>query len=258
MYRSRIIGYTNRRTVKVTLALLAYNEEAVIERVVREAAVDMARAFAPETWELLVINDGSRDATGAICDGLAEQIVGVRVYHHNPNRGYVEATLSALREARGDYVCIFDGDGQHTAADVPRLIQRLDEGYDVVFGWKKQRFDHPARLALSRGLRTASRLFLHSRLHDINGGCRAFRREHAAKLSVIKHRINFIGPELYTRARLHDLRISEVVVRHFPREGGESSHAWEKIPTEIKQVLNYLRALGGELRAAGKWRRFIP
>ncbi|MDQ3813298.1 MAG: glycosyltransferase family 2 protein [Armatimonadota bacterium] len=244
--------------MKITLTLLAYNEEAVIERVVREAAADMARFFDPGDWEVLVINDGSRDATGAICDGLAEQIAGVRVYHHNPNRGYVEATLSALREAQGRYVCIFDGDGQQTAADIPRFVQRLDAGYDAVFGWKKQRFDHPARLVLSRGLRLASRFFLHSRLHDINAGCRGFRREHAEKLSVIKHRINFIGPELYTRARLNDLKICEVVVRHFPREGGESSHAWGKIPKEVWQVLNYLRALGDELRAAGKWRRFIP
>ncbi|MBV9864043.1 MAG: glycosyltransferase family 2 protein [Abitibacteriaceae bacterium] len=244
--------------MRVTLALLAYNEEAVIERVVREAAADMARAFAPDTWEVLVINDGSRDNTGAVCDGLAEQVAGVRVYHHNPNRGYVEATLSALREGQGDYICIFDGDGQQTAADIPRFVAQLDKGCDVVFGWKKQRFDHPARLVLSRGLRLMARFFLHSRLHDINAGCRGFRKAHAEQLSIIKHRINFIGPELYTRARLNDLKICEVVVRHFPREGGESSHHWGKIPQEVMQVVQYLNALRGELRAAGKWRRYLP
>lgn len=244
--------------MKITLALLAYNEAATIEPTVREAAAQMARHFAPDDWEVLVINDGSRDETGAICERIAEEIAGVRVYHHNPNRGYVEATLSALREARGDYVCIFDGDGQHTADDVPRFVQKLDSGYDVVFGWKKERHDPPARLVLSRGLRLAARFFLHSRLHDINGGCRGFRRVHAEKLSVIKHKINFIGPELFTRARLNDLKIAEIVVRHFAREGGESSHKWKKIPGEILDVFNYLRALRGELQAAGKWRRFLP
>lgn len=243
--------------MRVTLALLAYNEEELIERVVRAAAADMARAFDADTWEVLVINDGSRDATGEICGRLAEELAGVRVYTHDPNRGYVEATLSALREAKGDYVCIFDGDGQHTAADVPRFVEKLDEGYDVVFGWKKERFDHPLRLVLSRGLRFSARFFLHTRIHDINAGCRGYRRIHAPLLSVIKHRINFIGPELYTRARLHDLRITEIVVRHFPREAGETSHAWKKIPGEVRQVLAYLRALRGELQAAGKWRRFI-
>jgi dolichol-phosphate mannosyltransferase len=128
----------------------------------------------------------------------------------------------------------------------------------VVFGWKKVRHDPFERQILTRGLRLASRFFLHSRLHDINAGCRGFRRAHAEKLSIIKHRINFIGPELYTRARLNDLRICEIVVRHLPREGGESSHPLKKIPKEIKQVIAYLAALGGELRAAGKWRRWIP
>jgi glycosyltransferase involved in cell wall biosynthesis len=245
-------------TVKVTLALLAYNEEAVIERVVRDAAKEMASVFPAGDWELLIVNDGSRDATGAICDRLSHEIDAVRVYHHDPNRGYVEATLSALREGRGEYICVFDGDGQHTAADVPRFVARLQSGCDIVFGWKKQRHDEPARLILSWGLRLAARYFLHSRLHDINAGCRCFRKEHADKLSLIKHRINFIGPELYTRARLHDLRICEVVVHHAPREAGASSHAWDKIPAEVRQVLHYLRALREELCAAGKWRRFMP
>ncbi|MDF2441511.1 MAG: hypothetical protein JWN98_2495 [Abditibacteriota bacterium] len=243
---------------QITLALLAYNEEEVIERVVRDAAAEMARAFAQDEWEILVINDGSKDGTAAIADRLSEDVPGVRVYHHNPNRGYVEATLSALRESRGEYICIFDGDGQHTAADVARFVQKLQAGYDVVFGWKKTRFDHPARLVLSRGLRLSARYFLHTRLHDINGGCRAFRKCDAEKLSVIKHRINFIGPELFTRARLNDLKIAEMPVQHFPREGGETSHKWGKIPTEVLQVLGYLRALRSELQAAGKWRRFIP
>jgi len=244
--------------VKITLVLLAYNEDEVLERVIRDAAAEMDKAFEKGDWELLVIDDGSKDRTPQICDDLEAEIEAVRAYHHNPNRGYVEATLSALREARGDIVCIFDGDGQHTAADVPRFVRRIEKGADAVFGWKKNRFDHPSRLVLSRGLRLSARYFLHTRLHDINGGCRAFRKRDAEKLSVIKHRINFIGPELYTRARLNDLRIEEMTVRHFPREGGVSSHPIKKIPGEVAQVWNYLRALRGELREANKFRRFIP
>lgn len=244
--------------MKITLALLAYNEASVIESVVRDAVVELQKSFAPGDWELLVINDGSKDETPAIVDGLAREIDGVRVYHHNPNRGYVEGTLSALREARGQYVCIFDGDGQHTAADVAKFVAKLDEGYDVVFGWKKVRYDPFTRQILTRGLRFASQRLLHSRLHDINAGCRGFRREHAPLLSVIKHRINFIGPELYTRARLNDLKIAEIIVLHMAREGGVSSHPLKKIPKEIRQVFSYLFALRGELRAANKWRRWVP
>lgn len=242
---------------RVTLALLAYNESESIEATVREAANELQNAYRHGEWELLIINDGSRDETGGICDRLTTEFSSVRIYHHNPNRGYIEATLSALREALGNYVCVFDGDGQHTAADVPRFVQKLESGCDVVFGWKKQRSDPPLRLLLTRGLRLAAGFFLHTRLHDINAGCRGYRKEHVHKLGPIKHRINFLGPELYTRARLNELRICEIVVQHKPREAGESSHAWGKIPKEIWEVLVYLRALRQELREAGKHRRFI-
>lgn len=244
--------------MKVTLALLAYNEEEVIEQVVRDAVAELSASFDEGDWELLVINDGSRDRTGEILAVLEDEIVAVRVHHHNPNRGYIEATLSALREGRGQFICVFDGDGQHTAADVPLFVEKLEAGCDVVFGWKRERHDPPLRLILSRGLRAASRRYLRSTLHDINAGCRGYRREHAAALSVIKHRLNFIGAELYTRARLNDLKICEIVVHHAAREGGESSHGWKKIPSEVWQVIRYLRALGGELRAAGKWQEYLP
>ena len=244
--------------MKATLALLAYNEAAVIERVVREAAAQLRNSFAAGDWEVLVVNDGSQDATGAICDRLAEAIIGVRVVHHRPNRGYVEATLTALRQSRGDFICVFDGDGQHDARDVPRLVARLESGCDVAFGWKRARHDPLARKLLSWGLRLTARYFLRSRLHDINAGCRAIRRERVEHLAVIRHRINFIGPELYTRACLSDLRIGEVVVRHAPRAGGASSHGWQRVPLEVWQVLCYLRALRAELRQSGKGRRFLP
>lgn len=234
----------------VTLALLAYNEGETIAQTVRDAVAQLQADFQDEEWEILIVDDGSRDETPSICQQLATQLPNLRVFHHRPNRGYIEATLSALREAHGEFVCVFDGDGQHTAVDVKRFVEKLQDGYDIVFGWKKQRYDAVGRLLLTRGLRLAAKALLNSPLHDINAGCRGYRKEHVEKLSVIKHRLNFVGPELYVRARLHRLRISEIVVRHAPREGGESSHPITKIPGEVLQVLKYLWALRRELKTA--------
>jgi dolichol-phosphate mannosyltransferase len=243
--------------MKVTLALLAYNEAEAIEKTVRDAARELQTHFAPDAWELLVVDDGSRDATPQILASLQNEIAHLRVHTHAPNAGYVEATRSALRESRGEFVCVFDGDGQQTAADVPRFVAKLESGFDVVFGWKKQRFDPWPRLVLSRGLRLFARHMLRTRLHDINAGCRGFRRARIEPLLDIRHRINFIGPELYVRARLNNLRIGEIVVRHAPREAGESSHNLSKIPGEILQVLNYLQALRSELKTSPSWRKLI-
>jgi len=242
---------------KITLVLLAYNEGDAIEATVRAATSELEKQFAAGAWELLVIDDGSRDATPGILTALEMEIPTLRVHTHTPNAGYVEATRSALREAHGEYVCVFDGDGQQTAADVPRFVTKLDDGYDVVFGWKKQRFDPWPRLVLSRGLRLCARRLLRTRLHDINAGCRGFRREKVQPLLEIRHRINFIGPELYTRARLAGLEIGEIVVLHAPREGGESSHDFAKIPGEVAQVVRYLLALRAELQASKTWRKRI-
>lgn len=245
--RRNALKYT---AMLVTLALLAYNEGDTIAQTVRDAAAQLEVDFKGREWEILIINDGSRDQTEAVCTQLNTELPNVRVLHHNPNRGYIEATLSALREANGAFICVFDGDGQHTAADVARFVEKLQSGNDIVFGWKKQRCDAVGRLLLTRGLRLAARLLLGSPLHDINAGCRGYRKEHVEKLSVIKHRLNFVGPELYVRARLHGLQIGEIVVHHAPRESGESSHPITKIPGEVLQVLKYLRALRRELKTA--------
>jgi dolichol-phosphate mannosyltransferase len=248
----------DKNLLKVTLALLAYNEEAAIEAVTRAAAAEMARSFAAGEWELLVVDDGSDDGTRQILASISTAVERVRVYQHETNRGYREATLSALREARGHYICIFDGDGQHSAADVPRFVKKLEAGCDVVFGWKQVRRDPPWRAILSYGLRRAARYYLNASLHDINAGCRGYRKDVVAQLSRIKHCLNFVGPELYTRARIHDLRICEMPVRHAERRGGRSSHGWRKIPAEVCQVVIYLRALRAELRANGKHQGLIP
>ena len=243
--------------LKVTLALLVYNEADAIESTVRAAAAELEQSFAPGEWEILVVDDGSRDATPQLLAALQAEISALRIHTHVPNAGYVAATCSALREARGEYVCVFDGDGQQTAADVPTFVAKLDSGYDIVFGWKKKRHDPWPRLVLSRGLRLCARRLLRTRLHDINAGCRGFRRSRVEPLLDIRHRINFIGPELYVRARLNGLKIGEIVVRHAAREGGESSHGLAKIPREISQVLRYLLALRDELQASNTWRKLI-
>ena len=100
------------QALKVTLVLLAYNEADAIEATVRAAASELEKQFEPGAWELLIIDDGSRDATPRILAALQADIPALRVHTHNPNAGYVEATRSALREGRGEYICVFDGDGQ--------------------------------------------------------------------------------------------------------------------------------------------------
>lgn len=240
---------------RLGVAFLAYNEEELIAKTVGEAVSSLS-AVPGLDWRILVVDDGSRDKTGQIAEDLAKNDPRVAVVHHEGNKGYAVATETALRNAPGEIVMVVDGDGQHTMADAPRFLAAIDEGADVVFGWKKERHDPLPRLVLSKGLNTLSKWILGSPLHDINGGCRAFRHEVARKLEI-RHRINFVGDEIYARCRIAGWKVSEVVVRHFPREAGQSIHRPWKMLGTISRVLRYLFELREEIRRADALKRVV-
>jgi glycosyltransferase involved in cell wall biosynthesis len=240
---------------RIGVAFLAYNEEELIEKTVRDAVAELAK-IQGLTWRVVVVNDGSRDRTGEIADRLAREDSRVLVVHHDGNKGYAVATETALRNTPGEVVMVVDGDGQHTMADVPTFLAAIDAGADVVFGWKKERHDPFARLILSKGLNTLSKWLLGSPLHDINGGCRAFRRAVARRIEI-RHRINFVGDEIFARCRIAGWKVSEVVVRHFPREAGQSIHRPWKMLGTIRRVIGYLFALRGEMRRNEALKRVV-
>lgn len=240
---------------RLGVAFLAYNEEELIAKTVGEAVSSLS-AVPGLDWRILVVDDGSRDKTGQIAEDLAKNDPRVAVVHHEGNKGYAVATETALRNTPGEVVMVVDGDGQHTMADAPRFLAAIDEGADVVFGWKKERHDPLPRLVLSKGLNTLSKWILGSPLHDINGGCRAFRHEVARKLEI-RHRINFVGDEIYARCRIAGWKVSEVVVRHFPREAGQSIHRPWKMLGTISRVLRYLFELREEIHRADALKRVV-
>ena len=242
-------------TPRLGVAFLAYNEAELIEKTVRDAAAELEK-IPNLSWRILVVDDGSRDATGEIADRLTREDPRVLVAHHDGNKGYATATETALRRTPGEVVMVVDGDGQHTLADAPAFLAAIDAGADVVFGWKKQRHDPFARLVLSKGLNTLSRWILGSPLHDINGGCRAFRQSVARRIEI-RHRINFVGDEIFARCRIAGWKVAEVVVRHFPREAGQSIHRPWKMLGTIVRVIRYLFALREEMRRSEALRRVV-
>lgn len=240
---------------RLGVAFLAYNEEALIGKTVREAAAALSRIPGLD-WRILVVDDGSRDRTGEIADRLAKQDARFLVAHHQGNKGYAVATETALRSTPGEVVMVVDGDGQHTLADAPKFLAAIDAGADVVFGWKKERHDPFVRLVLSKGLNTLSGWILGSPLHDINGGCRAFRRSVAQRIQI-RHRINFVGDEIYARCRMAGWKVSEVVVRHFPRQAGKSIHRPWKMAGTVARVIRYLLDLREEMRRSDALKRVV-
>jgi len=240
---------------RLGVAFLAYNEQELIAKTVQEAVTSLSHLPGLD-WNVVVVNDGSRDRTGEIAEDLAKKDPRVLVVHHDGNKGYAVATETALRSTPGEVVMVVDGDGQHTMADAPAFLAAIVQGADVVFGWKRERHDPFFRLILSKGLNTLSRWILGSPLHDINGGCRAFRRDVARRIEI-RHRINFVGDEIFARCRIAGWKVAEVVVRHFPREAGQSIHRPWKMAGTIARVIRYLFELREEIARAEALRRVV-
>ncbi|MBZ0253575.1 MAG: glycosyltransferase family 2 protein, partial [Candidatus Methylomirabilis sp.] len=221
------------------------NEEAVIERTLRDAAESLARRSAD--WEILVVDNASTDGTVAVVERVAAELPGVRLIRHPRNLGYAASTRTALKNFQGDFLFIIDSDGQHTVDDVPAMLARLREGADIVWGWKRERRDESLRLWVSAAMNFLARALLASRLHDVNCGFRGFTRGAAEKIEI-RHMVNSVGPEIWVRARNLGLRVEEVPVRHFPRVGGQSVHAAWRLPIAMGRLFAYLMRLRRELR----------
>ncbi len=175
-------------------------------------------------WEAVFVDDGSTDGTFAALTRLHSAAANVRVVRLRRNFGKAAALGAGFDQARGDTVVTIDGDLQDDPAEIPRLLAKLDEGFDLVSGWKTRRRDPLSRRLLSRIFNWATSRLSGVRLHDMNCGLKAYRAEvvHGVRLYGELHR--FI-PVL---AHYRGFRIAELPVNHRPREHGRSRYGIER------------------------------
>ena len=203
----------------------AHNEEANLEGLVDEA-LDALPALAT-VFEIIIVDDGSRDSTAEIADRLAAAHPGiVRVVHHPTNLGYGAALRSGFRAARHELVAFTDGDRQFRVADVGRLIARLVEADrpDVVVGFRLRRADPLVRTVYARAYRLANLIFFGLRVRDVDCACKLFRREALGGLRVGSGGA-FFSAELLIKLRSSGRRVAEVGVPHHPRTAGSPTGA---------------------------------
>src|SRR5438045_7931939 len=151
----------------------AFNEEANIQAVVEDAYRTLP-ALTP-IFEIIVVNDGSKDRTGEICDRLVEEFPEVRVVHHPRNRGYGAALKSGIKLARHDLIFFTDADGQFDLKEVASLLEQAD-AYDIVAGYRARRQDPPHRLLFAWGWNMLVRSVLRTKIRDIDCDFNAFKR----------------------------------------------------------------------------------
>lgn len=236
----------------------AHNEEANLRGLVEEALATLPELA--EVFEVIIVDDGSRDATPRIADELAAADPRVRAVHHPRNLGYGAALRSGFAAARYELLAFTDGDRQFRVVDLERLTERYLRGdADAVVGFRIKRADPLVRTLYARAYRLANRIFFGLRVTDVDCACKLFRRDALAGIHVESGGA-FFSAELLIKLRAAGRRVVEVGVPHYPRTAGSPTGA--KPQVVLRAVRDFwslrLRLWAAPGRALGRGEPIIP
>jgi len=205
--------------VDISLVIPVYNEEENLEPLYRKIKEVMEPL--EKEYEVIFVDDGSQDQSPQILDSLAREDPRVKVIHFRRNFGQTAALAAGFDLAQGEVVITMDADLQNDPADIPRLLAKMDEGYDVVSGWRRDRKDP----YVSRILPSTMANWLISKvtgveLHDYGCTLKAYSREVVKGLNLYGELHRFL-PAL---ASWMGVKIAEIPVNHHPRRFGKSKY----------------------------------
>ncbi|WP_027185272.1 glycosyltransferase family 2 protein [Desulfovibrio inopinatus] len=217
---------------KLSIIIPLYNEEDNIEPLYEK--LESVLGEIGHEYEIILINDGSEDDTKRRIDAVACRDTRVKVVHLRRNFGQTAAMMAGIDTAEGDILIPMDGDLQNDPADIPELLTKLAEGYDVCSGWRKDRKDNP----LKRNFPSKVANWLISKisgvhLHDYGCSLKAYKKEIIKGVKLYGEMHRFIP--IY--ACWQGAKVTEVGVRHHPRIHGQSKYGIERT---IKVILDLM------------------
>ncbi len=215
----RITSEERANAGSFSLVLPAHNEEANIELVVRRALEVLPSFF--DTFEIIVVDDGSKDETGAIIDRLAADDPRVRTIHHPKNRGYGGALTSGFGVSTGDHVMFMDSDRQFDIADI-ELLYPFIRTHEIVAGFRMVRQDELHRRVFAETFNLVVRILFGVHLRDIDCAFKIFDGDLIRSLDLSSPGA-LINAEIQAKARRQGARLQQVGVRHFPRVAGQAT-----------------------------------
>jgi dolichol-phosphate mannosyltransferase len=215
----------------ISVVIPVYNEAGTLEQLHRELS-DVAAAQAYDL-QIVMVDDGSRDGSWDVIEQLADRdprVLGIRLRR---NFGKAAALSAGFDAVAGETIVTMDADLQDSPAEIPTLLARLNQGLDVVSGWKRTRHDPWHKRYPSKVFNALVSKLTGVRLHDHNCGLKAFRRD-------VIHEIRLYG-ELHrfvpVLAAARGFSVGEVPVEHRPRRSGKSKYGWSRIPKGMLDLL---------------------
>jgi hypothetical protein len=214
----------------LSIVVPLYNEEESVDRLVA-GVLEAGRSFGVP-YELILVDDGSTDGTWGVVERLKPSTPVLRAVRFRRNCGQTSAMVAGFDHARGDVIVTMDGDLQNDPADIPALLRKLDEGYDIVSGWRKDRQDHSSRVLPSKVANWLISRTTGVRLHDYGCSLKAYRAACIRSLDAYGEMHRFF-PAL---ASMTGARVSEIPVRHHPRRFGTSKYGFSRIAKVFSDI----------------------
>ncbi len=223
--------------IRYSVVIPVHNEEEDVAELARRIAEKLETGF-----EIIFVDDGSTDLTWQILERIHEADL-VRIIRFRRNFGKAAALMAGFAASRGELVFTMDGDLQDDPAEMPRFVEKLGEGYDLVSGYKKRRHDPPTKVVASRLFNFVVRKLTKLELHDMNCGFKCYRGELARSIRIYGELHRFI-PALAA----HDgYRVGEIEVRHHARRHGRSKYGSSRLFKGLLDLITVL--LTTEFRA---------
>jgi glycosyltransferase involved in cell wall biosynthesis len=221
------------RELQVSVVIPLLNEEESLPALYKQLIANLS---VYGDYEIIFVDDGSRDRSLDILQSYHENNPRVKIVSFRKNYGKSAALAVGFAHAGGTYVITMDADLQDDPAEIPRLISKLEEGYDLVSGWKKVRHDPIGKKLPSKVWNFVTGLLSGLRIHDFNCGLKGYRKD------VVKH-LHIYG-ELYRfiPALVHfdGFRVTEIPVKHHPRQFGKSKYGVSRFVSGFLDLITVL------------------
>lgn len=206
------------KKTEISVVVPVFNEEDNVEKLhtkIKEECAKLGRTF-----EIIFINDGSTDRTAEKCRNLSP----LRLINFRKNYGQTAAFDAGFQAARGEVIITMDGDLQNDPADIVKLLEKMDEGFDVVSGWRFERKDSLSKKIFSRGANLLRKVFMQDKIHDSGCSLKAYKRECFEDLELFGEMHRFIPALL----EIDGFKVGEVKVSHHPRISGVTKYNWKR------------------------------
>ena len=206
----------------ISIIVPVLNEEGSLDKFYNETTKSLNEY---SNWEIIFIDDGSDDESYNIMRKLADEDNRVSIIQFFKNFGKADALSVGFKQANGDVVITIDSDLQDDPAEIPRLVEKIQEGWDVVSGWKKDRKDPISKRLPSKLFNMVTRFLTGIKIHDFNCGLKAYRRKVVKSIDIYGGLHRYI-PAI---AGQKGFSITEIAVNHRPREFGETKYGGNRL-----------------------------